>query len=116
MRREIILYTARDGKCPIKEFLDSLPDKVFQKIAWVLQSVKELDKIPTIYFKKIINSNDIGECRISFGSNIYRIFCFFKNGNIIILTHGIIKKTQKVPHSEIIKAEEYMKDYRRRTK
>ena len=116
MKRKIILYTTKDGKCPIREFLDSLPHKVFQKIAWVLQVVKELDKISTVYFKKIINSNDIWECRISFGSNIYRIFCFFQNGNIIILTHGIIKKTQKVPHAEIIKAEEYKKDYLRRTR
>jgi len=116
MTREIILYTTKDGKCPIKEFLDSLPNKVFQKITWVLQIVKELDKIPTVYFKKIVNSNDIWECRISFASNIYRIFCFFQNGNIIILTHGLIKKTQKIPHDEINKAEDYKKDYLRRLK
>lgn len=116
MKREIYLYTTEDGKCPTKDFFDSLPIKVFQKITWVLQLIKELEKIPETYFKKIVNSDDIWECRINFSSNTYRIFCFFDKGKIIILTHGIMKKTQKIPHNEILKAEEYKNDYLRRSK
>ncbi|TAL35975.1 MAG: type II toxin-antitoxin system RelE/ParE family toxin [Spirochaetes bacterium] len=116
MKREIQLYTTNDGKCPMKEFLDSLPRKVFQKVTWVLQLLVELEKIPSTYFKKIVNSDNIWECRIDFSSNTYRIFCFFKNGSIIILTHGIMKKSQKTPQSEIMKAEEYKKDFLRRNK
>ena len=78
--------------------------------------VAELKKIPYVYFKKLVNSEDIYECRISFGSNIYRIFCFFNKGTMVILTHGIIKKTQKTLQYEIRKAEEYKKDYLRRSK
>lgn len=100
----------------MQEFLDSLPENVFRKISWVLQLVTELKKIPTIYFKKIIDSDDIWECRISFSSNIYRIFCLLHKGNIIVLTHGIIKKSQKTPQNEIIKAETYRRDYLRRRK
>jgi len=114
MKRQIILYETQKGKCPIKDFLDHLPLKVFRKISWVLKLVSELDRIPSTYFKKLIGSDDIWECRITFSSNIYRIFCFFDNGSIIILTHGIIKKTQKIPLGEITKAEEYKKDYLRR--
>lgn len=116
MKREIILYTTADGKCPVTDFLDSLPNKVFKKITWILNLVTELEKIPSVYFKKLINSDDIYECRISFGSNIYRIFCFFHKGTLVILTHGIIKKTQKTPQNEIRKAEEYKKDFLRRSK
>ena len=116
MLREIIFYTTHDGKCPTQDFLDSLPKKVFQKIIWVLKLIQELDKVPSIYFKKLTNSDDIWECRISFSSNIYRIFCFFQNGKVIILTHGIMKKTQKTPKEEIQKAEEYKIDYLRRKK
>lgn len=116
MEREIYFYTTAEGKCPVQEFLDSLPKNVFQKISWVLQLVKELQKIPTIYFKKIVNSDDIWECRISFSSNIYRIFCFFHVGNAIVLTHGIIKKSQKTPQKDIAMAEAYMRDYLRRKK
>ena len=114
MRREILLYTAIDGKCPVKDFLDSLPEKVFQKVSWVLMLLTELDKIPSSYFKKMVNSDDIWECRIIFGSNSYRIFCFFHNGSVIILTHGIIKKSQKIPKNEIRKAEAFKSDFIRR--
>ena len=114
MDREIILYTTIDGKCPVQEFLDSLPQKVFQKIAWVLRLIAEIDKIPISYFKKLQNTDDIWECRIKFGSNIYRLLCFFSNGSIVVLTNGFIKKTQKTPKQEIDRAEEYKHDYLRR--
>lgn len=116
MKREIILYTTADGKCPITAFLDSLPDKVFKKITWILNLVAELENIPSVYFKKLVNTVGIYECRISFSSNIYRIFCFFYKGSMVVLTHGIMKKTQRIPQDEIRKAEEYKKDFLRRSK
>lgn len=100
----------------MKNFLDSLPGKVLQKIAWVLRLISEMEKIPTMYFKKLKSSDDIWECRIKLGSNIYRLFCFFANGSIIVLTHGIVKKSQKTPKKEIEKAIRYKNDYKRRMK
>jgi len=79
-----------------------------------LAIIESHDVIPTTYLKKIINT-ELWECRIQFGSNIYRIMCFFQNNSIIILTHGFIKKTQKTPIGEIEKAEQYMKDYIKRS-
>lgn len=114
MLRRIIYYLTKDNKCPIVEFLDSLEDKVTQKITWTLQIIREAKRIPSIYLKKLKNTNDIWECRIVFASNIYRIFCFFDNGSIIVLTHGIVKKTQKTPKKEIKLAEAYKKDYQSR--
>ncbi len=115
MNRKVIFYRTNDGKCPVEDFLDSLPGKVAQKVTWVLQILETYDILPAIYFKKLSNS-DIWECRIQFGSNIYRIFCFYDIGSIIILTHGIIKKSQKTPKKEIEKAEYYKKDYLLRRK
>ncbi len=111
MKRTIYLYSTKDGRCPVQEFFDNLPVKVFKKISWILKLITELDKIPSTYFKKLIGSDDIWECRIIFSSNIYRLFCFFNNGSVIVLTHGFIKKAQKTPPDEILKAEEYKKDY-----
>jgi phage-related protein len=116
MKREVVFYTTSGGKCPIQDFLDCLPDKVFQKIAWVLKLLTELDKIPPTYFKKLAGTDNIWECRISFGANIYRLLCFLHNGSIIVLTNGFIKKSQKTPIDEIVKAEEYRNDYIRRMK
>ena len=114
MKREIILYSTKEGKCPVKDFLDSLPKKVFKKITWVLKLITEVDRIPSTYFKKLKGTDDIWECRIKFASDIYRLFCFFQNRKIIVLTHGIIKKTQKTPSNEIERAEKYKLDYNRR--
>ena len=90
--------------------LDSLPGKVAQKITWVLEILENQGMLPSIYFKKLINT-DIWECRIQSGSNIYRIFCFFEKGNIIVLTHGLIKKTQKTPNKEIELALKLKEEY-----
>ncbi|HAM49898.1 MAG TPA: hypothetical protein DCP92_04090 [Nitrospiraceae bacterium] len=101
----------------MREFLESLSGKVAQKIAWVLSLVEDLDVVPTTYFKKLVGTEEIWECRIQLGSNAYRIFGFFDGNNLVVLTHGLIKKTQKTPQREIEKAETYRRDYlKRRTK
>ena len=94
----------------MEEFLDSLPSKVAQKIVWVLGLLEDLNMIPVQYFAKMSGTDNIWECRIKLGSNIYRIFAFW-DGNKIILTHGFVKKTQKTSKNEIDKAENYKRDY-----
>jgi hypothetical protein len=49
--------------------------------------------------------------RIEFESNIYRIFCCFDEGNIIVLFNGFQKKSQKTPQTEIEKAIKIKKEY-----
>ena len=44
------------------------------------------------------------EIRIEFESNIYRIFCCFDEGNLVVLFNGYQKKSQKTPKKEIDKA------------
>ena len=117
MSRTITFYKTFDGKCPIQDFLDSLPGKTAQKVTWVLKLIEELDIVPSSYFKKLTGTEEIWECRITFGSNAYRIFCFFVENSVVVLTHGFIKKSQKMPTSEIKRAEAYRKDFlERRTK
>jgi hypothetical protein len=77
MRRFIIFYKTLSGKCPVQEFLDSLSGKVAQKITWVLSLIEDLEIIPSSYFKKHSGTEEIWECRIQFGSDAYRLFCFF---------------------------------------
>jgi len=57
---------------------------------------------------------NIWECRIRLGPDAYRIFCFFDGRSVVVLTHGIIKKTQKTPQREIDRAEAYRRDYLKR--
>jgi len=85
------------------DFLDSHSGKVTQKITWVLKLIEETEMVPKEYFKKL-TPYDIWEVRISFSGNKYRILAFIYENSQLILTHGFIKKTQKIPKSEIEKA------------
>jgi len=53
------------------------------------------------------------EIRVEYQSNIYRIFCCFDQGQLVVLFNGFQKKTQKTPKEEIDRAirlkEEYFK-------
>lgn len=116
MKRDIVFYQTEDGRCSVKEFLDDLPGKAAQKVVWTLTLLEELDSLPSIYFKKLTNSADIWEVRVSLGSDAYRIFCFFAGSAMVVLTHGLAKKTQKTPLKEIQRAEAYKRKYLARRK
>jgi len=51
------------------------------------------------------------EIRVQTGNDIYRIFCFFDKGKLIVLANGFQKKTQKLPGSEIEKALKIKREY-----
>lgn len=51
------------------------------------------------------------EIRIEVESNIFRIFCCFDDGNIVILFNGFQKKTQKTPKVEIEKTLRLKQEY-----
>jgi phage-related protein len=51
------------------------------------------------------------EIRVEYQSNIYRIFCCFDKGRLVVLFNGFQKKTQKTPKNEIEKAMNLKKEY-----
>jgi phage-related protein len=113
---EISFYTDELGKSPVEEFLDELRTKDAQKVVWVLQLIEQHDIIPKTYFKKLVNTDDIWEVRAQSGKNIYRLLCFVEGQNVIVLTNGFQKKTQKTPKKEIILAEKRKIDWLGRNK
>ena len=60
--------------------------------------------MPSNYLKMLVGTNGLYEARIQLGSDIWRVFCFFDNGKLVILLNGFTKKTQKTPKNEIVKA------------
>lgn len=88
--------------------------KAKDKILWVLTLIEELPKVPETYLKHLENTEGLFEIRVQQGSDIFRIFCFFDRGQLIVLANGFQKKTQKTPQQEIEKAlkikEEYEKE------
>ncbi len=114
MKRTVIFYRTNDGNCPVERYLDSLSAEIAKKITWVLNLIEDLDFIPKQYYKKLKGTDDIWECRIQSGSNHHRILGFMYKNNFIVLTHGFIKKSKKIPKKEINKAENYKKDFLKR--
>lgn len=109
--RELIFYETPSGKKPVEEFLDTLSSKQAQKAAWVLKLVEELDIVPSPYFKKLENTDNLWEVRVLFGSDIFRFLSFFDGPSLVVLTHAFQKKTQKTPKNAIRVAEERKRDY-----
>ena len=97
MNRDVIFFETESGEISVKDFLENLDFAVIKRILWTLQIIKESDIVPSIYFKKLKDTDEIWEVRIRFASNIYRIFSFWDKRNLIVLTHGIMKKSQKNP-------------------
>ncbi len=93
------------------EFYSGLDKKVQIKIDYVFELVKSLDLIPKRFFKYLEGTDGIFEIRIEYESNIYRIFCFFDEGHLVILLNGFQKKSQKTPKQEIELAEKLKRQY-----
>lgn len=110
-RREIVLY-----KDYFRHFYVTLQQKVKDKIAWTLRAIETLPVVPEVYLKHLENADGLFEIRVQQGGNIFRIFCFFDEGKLIILMNGFQKKTQKTPLSEIERALKIKDEYEQEKK
>lgn len=94
-----------------KEFKRTLSKDVLMKIYQVFIYIMFEDIIPVKFLKKIEGVKDLYEIRIEHNGNIYRIFCCFDEGNLVILFNAFQKKTQKTPTSEIERAIRIKEEY-----
>jgi phage-related protein len=109
--RKIKFYKLETGRCPVEEYFNSLTNKQFEKISFVLDLIEQLDIVPRKYFKKLIGTEDIWEVRVQHGNNLFRILGFFEGNDLVILNHAFTKKTQKIPKKEIETAEKRKQIY-----
>ena len=89
--REIIFY-----KDYFDDFFRPLTEKVKSKIDEVLFMITILERIPTKFFKSVEGTKGLFEIRVEYESNIYRVFCCFDKGNLVVLFNGFHKKAQKI--------------------
>ena len=78
--------------------------------------IEEVERVPETFLKHIEGTNGLFEIRVQQGSDIFRIFCFFDKGKLIVLANGFQKKTQKTPKKEILKALKIKQDYENKNK
>jgi phage-related protein len=94
-----------------EEFFVRQGQKVRDKIIWTFRLIEELPQVPESYLKHLTGTNGLYEIRIQVGNSIFRVFCFFDQGKLIILLNGFQKKTQKTPKEEINRALKLKKQY-----
>ena len=94
-----------------KDFLDGFDEKARDKIVyniWKARSTNDKE-----LFKKL--QGEIWEFRTKYNKTYYRLFAFWdksdKSDTVVISTHGLIKKTDKIPKSEIERAEKSREQY-----
>ncbi|MGP8215466.1 MAG: type II toxin-antitoxin system RelE/ParE family toxin [Bacteroidia bacterium] len=104
--RQIIFY-----KSYFLDFYTGQPQKVQEKIDYVLKLIKLVDRVPEKFLKHLEGTDGLYEVRIESGSNIYRIFCCFDRGNIVVLFNAFQKKSQKTPRQELDQAIRIKKEY-----
>lgn len=94
-----------------KAFVRQQPEKARKKIAYNIRLL-EGGMLDSELFKKLQGS-DIWELRTLFNGICYRLFAFWDTEKeaLVVVTHGIVKKTQKTPKKEIIRAERIMQEY-----
>ena len=95
-----------------EDFSNKQPTKIQNKIFKIIEAVDTLKRIPSHYLKHINNTNGLYEIRKQLGSNIWRVFCFFNKGRIVVLLNEFCKKTDKTPRKEINRAITLMNEYK----
>jgi phage-related protein len=106
--RTVIFY-----KNYFQDFFDQQSKKVKEKFIWTFDLIEDLQIVPQTYLKHIENTNGLYEIRVQLANDIFRVFCFFDQGKLIVLINAFPKKTQKTPKQEIALALKIKEEYER---
>ena len=104
--RQIIFY-----KQYFQKFYVEADDKVKDKIDYIFRLIRTVEKVSEKFLKHLEGTEGLYEIRIEVGSNIYRIFCCFDRGHMVVLFNAFQKKSQKTPQREIALAEKLKTEY-----
>ena len=104
--RTVIFY-----KDYFEKFFIKQREKVKDKIVWTFELIEELERIPETYLKHLENTDGLYGIRVQSGRDIFRIFCFFDEGKLVVTINGFQKKSQKTPKKEIERALKIRDEY-----
>ena len=93
------------------DFYKKQTSVVQKKLNWTIELIMTIEMVPKKYFSHMEDTDALFEIRVELGSNIFRVFSFFDEGNLVILLNGFQKKSQKTPKNEIELAEKLKKEY-----
>ena len=76
-------------------------NRVRIKMLWTLTLIEDIVRVPESLLKRIKNGKGLYEINLQIEKEHFRLFCFYQNGQIVILINGFRKKFQKTPKKEI---------------
>jgi hypothetical protein len=105
MAWSVEFYEGPDGSAPVETFLDGLPKQQRAKTLALIKLLEEQGTgLPFPYSSQV--RGRLRELRTRFGKTRLRILYFADSRRIFMLLHRVIKSTEKLPESDIQKAEE----------
>lgn len=94
------LVLRQDGGCPAQEFLDRLPPEKRAKILALIRRLADDGRIANRQKFKKIEDTDFFE----FKGSQTRVVCYFLPERRLVITHGFIKKQDRIPAPELRRA------------
>ena len=94
-----------------KEFRRTLDREALKKMYQVITLIMRMEVVPVKFLRAIKGRKGLYEIRSESGGNAYRVFCFFDEGQLVVLLNGFLKKTRKAPIDQLNTAEALMKQY-----
>ena len=96
----VVFYRQSSGRIPIQEWLHELPEKHRVKCLDRIEDLRNLGfRLRPPNARKL--TVDIYELRTRFSKIRYRIFYFWHDNTVAVLSHGIAKKTGAVPQRDL---------------
>ena len=113
MRKKAIYYEDERNSRPVEEFINGLE---FKTKAKVLARIEFLEERWQELRRPYVDTLEEGlyEIRVIFSGNQIRVIYAYMFKDYIVLLHGIIKKTKKVPRDDMLKANNRMNDFQMR--
>jgi phage-related protein len=106
VKRKILFYNNY-----FLDFYSKQDDKTQKKIDFVLDLIRNIERVPIKFLKYLEGTDGLYEVRILAVSKNIRIFSFFDEGNLIILLNCFVKKTDKTPKKEIEQGVKLKEEY-----
>ena len=104
------IYTDARGNAPVRDFIDSLPEKHQGRTARTIDLLEQFGlQLGSPYAKHL--RGKLWELRIRAGRRAYRIIYFAHLGQRFILLHGFLKRTRKTQRKDLEIAERRMADF-----
>ncbi|MBU1808579.1 MAG: type II toxin-antitoxin system RelE/ParE family toxin [Candidatus Omnitrophica bacterium] len=110
MEKKAIYYEDLKGRKYVKDFIDNFEEKTRAKI---LARIEYLEKHWHEVRRPLVDKidRDLYELRVEFAWNNARVLYAYMFKDYIVLLHGLLKKTDKIPENDKEKARTRMLDF-----